>query len=84
MPSSCRSVSLMKREPSASSMNLSLLSRGSLSRVQDTAGAGVPDASQMSVVGWLAEVKTSEVPTFNTGAGEQSDYIQIVRNYFSP
>ena len=52
-------------------MNLSL-SRGSLSRVHDTEGAGVPDASQMSVVGWPAEVKTSEFPTFNTGAGEDN------------
>ena len=60
-------MSLMKRELSASCINLSL-SSGSPSLVQSTSGAGVPDASQMRVVGWPADVKTLGEATFNTGA----------------
>lgn len=63
----CRSVSLMKREPSASWMKRSL-SRGSSLCSQVTSGAGVPEASQMRVVGCPADVNTSGLPTFRTGA----------------
>ena len=62
----------MKRELSASCRNRSLSSGLSL-YVQLTSGAGVPEASQISVVGWPAEVKTSGVATFSTGAGWEGE-----------
>ena len=57
----------MNSELSASWMNRSG-SSVSPSLLQLTSGAGVPEASQMSVVGWPDEVKTSGAPTFKTGA----------------
>lgn len=60
-------MSLMKREPSASWMKRSLSNASPLCD-QVTSGAGVPEASQMRVVGWFADVNTSGDPTFSTGA----------------